>query len=1104
MPVAFGQATNASRSIGDSRAAADPSFIIGWLNHAADQADAGDSAGSAKAFAEALRGRKLMGNTDPQVESRLKEVEQKLLAKGLTPQQIIDASRTLGDINNLQHAPTFVKSGPSPLDRRDQVAALTQAASTALQRGDRVKAQELITRAEQLAVPEQWMLPGQVTLSQVKAQLSGATTASGTGVITTGGTTAANNVALGVFQPGRDTTSTQPASGQIELASGQAGDNVGGDELYRRGLELLSQGNREAAYETFIRAWRYQGEMDPALRNQLKDKLAAMQAAGGAEQVPTPMSQITEAELALRQRMMSEVTGEIAAAEANRELEPELVAERLQTLRTRVSQAQLDGEARKRLLTIVDRAITSHQIYMTQNKAAIDQNMRNRQIIEQIALDQEERYKIDAQIASLVETYNDLMDKGEFMQAETVAKQVGALDRNSTIASLLITSARNARRIGEYEEIRTRKEDGFVDAMLNTDAAAVPFDERQPLVFGDAKRWEELTRTRRAALQRESERGMSPAEAAIWEKLKQPVLVDFNARPLAEVVRTLSDMTGVLMYIDQAALQNEGLTPEIPVTLSLSSQISLRSALNLILNTQRLDFQVRNEVLMITSARNTASANVDRVYSVKDLVIPIPNFVTDYNSGMAGALRQAYETVSNGLVARTNSGLLGTANTQFASFDPKSPVLGQMNPNLPGMGGFGLSPANGMMGGGPMSMGGPGALGGGGSMADFQSLIMLIQQTIEPDSWLDAGGTSSIIQYPSNLSLVVSAPQTTHEKIADLLESLRRLQDLQITIEVKFITLNDNFFERIGVDFDLRIDDNVRRLPSDDQGPSTVVGLSTAATPGNPFPFTADFDITMTQDSFSNVRPAFGGFAEQAGLSLGFAILSDLEMFFFLNAAQGDQRTNVLQAPRVTMFDGQAASINDTVQRPFVTSLIPVVADFAVAQQPVIVVLNEGTVLNVQAVVSPDKRFVRLTLNPNFSQIEAVETFTFEGSRTTRRGTTRGGNNILNPNEAIVNETNDDETQIISGTTVQQPVLSQTTVSTTVSVPDGGTILLGGIKRMREGRLERGVPILSKIPYVNRLFKNTAIGRDTSTLMMTVTPRIIIQEEEEEKYGVRP
>ena len=90
-------------------------------------------------------------------------------------------------------------------------------------------------------------------------------------------------------------------------------------------------------------------------------------------------------------------------------------------------------------------------------------------------------------------------------------------------------------------------------------------------------------------------------------------------------------------------------------------------------------------------------------------------------------------------------------------------------------------------------------------------------------------------------------------------------------------------------------------------------------------------------------------------------------------------------------------------------------------------------------------------------------------------------------------------------TTVQLPTLAFTTVNTTVSVPDGGTILLGGIKRLREGRTEQGVPMLSKLPYINRLFTNVGIGRETQSLMMMVTPRIIIQEEEEAKLlGTQP
>jgi general secretion pathway protein D len=245
--------------------------------------------------------------------------------------------------------------------------------------------------------------------------------------------------------------------------------------------------------------------------------------------------------------------------------------------------------------------------------------------------------------------------------------------------------------------------------------------------------------------------------------------------------------------------------------------------------------------------------------------------------------------------------------------------------------------------------------------------------------------------------------------------------------------------------------------------------------------------------------PQFGGFDAAAGAQLGFAILSDIEAFFFVSAAQGDRRSNVLQAPKVTLFNGQMAVVSDTSQSPFVISVVPVVGDFAAAQQPVIVVLNEGTFLTVQAVVSSDRRFVRLTVVPFFSKIGDVNEFTFEGSQTTTENTSEEGNQD-EPDENTSNAR--DFTSTRTGTTVQLPTFSYISVTTTVSVPDGGTVLLGGIKRLSEGRNEFGVPILNKLPYINRLFKNVGIGRETQSLMMMVTPRIIIQEEEEERLGI--
>jgi general secretion pathway protein D len=266
---------------------------------------------------------------------------------------------------------------------------------------------------------------------------------------------------------------------------------------------------------------------------------------------------------------------------------------------------------------------------------------------------------------------------------------------------------------------------------------------------------------------------------------------------------------------------------------------------------------------------------------------------------------------------------------------------------------------------------------------------------------------------------------------------------------------------------------------------------------------TSDLDLRFVQNSFSAAEPIFGGFQAAQAANFGFAILSDIEVFFLIQAAKGDTRTNITQAPTVTMFNGQSASVTDGASRPFVTSVVPVVGDFAVAHQPIITILPDGTNLNVTAVVSDDRRFVRLQLVPFFTQVTDVDTFTFDGSTTTEQSSTSVLDNLL---EAVDggSRSEEDETErtTTQGITVQLPVLAQTSVNTVVSVPDGGTVLMGGIKRMNESRTERGVPFLSNVPYVNRLFKNVGIGHETQNLMMMVTPRIIIQDEiEEDQVG---
>ena len=81
------------------------------------------------------------------------------------------------------------------------------------------------------------------------------------------------------------------------------------------------------------------------------------------------------------------------------------------------------------------------------------------------------------------------------------------------------------------------------------------------------------------------------------------------------------------------------------------------------------------------------------------------------------------------------------------------------------------------------------------------------------------------------------------------------------------------------------------------------------------------------------------------------------------------------------------------------------------------------------------------------------------------------------------------------GLTVQLPTVRFFSVDTTVMVPDGGTAFLGGVSRHAEGSVTRGVPGLSNIPGAGRLFKNRAIGSDTSRSGASVSTRILIMSE---------
>ena len=870
----------------------------------------------------------------------------------------------------------------------------------------------------------------------------------------------------------------------------------GAVSLIAEGERALTKQDFDRAEELFLEAWRYESTLDPDSRQRLQDLLQMVRSGNlpVASRGPAPADgkgpaepgRLSNVDKDKVRRLLADISRQQVAINSVREEDPMLAWDKLKKLKQTVAEADVDESSRSRLLSRVDRAMRDMESYIETNRGRIENDARNKALLAEIKRIRQQRERNEIQLAGLVEEFNNLVDQQRFPEAGLIAKRAAEIDPNNPVVTSMTWKANVARQLANQYANSQRYNERMADALNDVD----PTPMRGNIEFPAAFEWEELTKRRKEGLA-DARRDFNESEMEIQRALKQKVDVYFDDEPLSSVLEKLSEVAGINMFLDPSGLTAEGVTSDTVVSIKLPNPVSLQSALNLILAPLHLSYVVQDEVLRVTSEQVRAGDVTTEVYNVADLVIPIPNFSANPNVGLPAALREAFDMIPQN---RHQGGFSQRPFLLNQNDDGNSNAVAQLA-GAGQLGQFGLNAGQPQNAAVNSSIGGAGGQAGGGAQADFDTLIDLITTTVSPESWEEVGGTGSLQGFPTNLSLVVAQTQEVHERIADLLAQLRRLQDLQVTIEVRFITLNDDFFERIGVDFDFDIDDNTgltltEQQALDDDGPSVTVGLDPTGLP------TVDLDVGFNQGSFGVATPPFGGFQAANAATLGFAILSDIEAFFVIEASQGDSRTNILQAPKVTLFNGQQAFVADQAQRPFVSSIIPVVGDFAVAQQPVITVLTEGTSLSVQAVVSQDRRFVRLTLVPFFSQIGDVDTFTFDGDTSSDTGT-----NVIDPSDDTSTVINNSVASA-GGTTVQLPTFAFTSVTTTVSVPDGGTILLGGIKRLTEGRTEQGVPMLSKLPYINRLFRNVGIGRETQSLMMMVTPRIIIQEEEEEKLGL--
>jgi len=80
---------------------------------------------------------------------------------------------------------------------------------------------------------------------------------------------------------------------------------------------------------------------------------------------------------------------------------------------------------------------------------------------------------------------------------------------------------------------------------------------------------------------------------------------------------------------------------------------------------------------------------------------------------------------------------------------------------------------------------------------------------------------------------------------------------------------------------------------------------------------------------------------------------------------------------------------------------------------------------------------------------------------------------------------------VITPNVINQPIFNSRKVTTSVSVWDGQTVVLGGLMREDVQKTEDKTPILGDVPLVGRLFRTNAEQHIKRNLVIFVTARLV-------------
>jgi general secretion pathway protein D len=387
--------------------------------------------------------------------------------------------------------------------------------------------------------------------------------------------------------------------------------------------------------------------------------------------------------------------------------------------------------------------------------------------------------------------------------------------------------------------------------------------------------------------------------------------------------------------------------------------------------------------------------------------------------------------------------------------------------------------------------------------------------------------SASATFWPHSGTLIVRNTQDNLDMVDALVDQANASAPKQVSIESKFVEINQNNAKELGFDWLLGPFSLNGKVFGGGGTAGNGVPVDSANFPfvdpstGNPIgqnPVTSgnrsgNFAISANAlDAL--LLPGLGQVAGVAPSAFGLAgVFTNPQFQVVIRALNQKKGVDLLSAPSVTTKSGQRAIIEvirelrypKTYTQPQVPSISSTTGTQiigAAAAVPVVVTpttpldwetRNTGVTLEVEPVVGGDASTIDLNLIP---QVVEFEGFINYGSPINAIGVNSvAGISVSQPVELTPN-------------VINQPVFSTRKVTTSVSVYDGQTVVLGGLMREDVQKTEDKVPIIGDIPLVGRAFRTNTEQHTKKNLVIFVTAKIItpagIPLNEEEEEGLLP